>query len=327
MTKQYIQVQLKKSNDGKISFIASDETLDRSGEVIPIDSWDLENYKKNPVLLVNHDYRVENIVGKAKNIRREKGKLIFDPVFHDITQLAREVKEMVEQEILNTVSVGFMPHGPQKDGERSTNELFEISFVPVPANPSAERLNAIMDKSIEMIKDVNKKEIEEWVIKEEKDVGENKENKSPKCRMDGESKKECMSRKIEEMMKEDPNMDQDQAIAIASKYCDVPCDEKGEPKKDVTETEEKEGRVLSGKNRKLINDAVSTLKTATAALTDLLEATETANAGEAGVNKKGREPKVVYVRTEKEETLPSPVIRALQDVNRLTNDYLRKFKK
>ena len=324
MTKQYIQAELKKGDDGKITFIASDETLDRSGEVVPIDSWDLGNYKKNPVLLVNHDYKVENIVGRARNVRKDKGKLLFEPVFHEITQLAKEVKAMVEQGILNTVSVGFMPHGPQKDGDRPTNELFEISFVPVPANPSAERLSAVMVLSAEDL--VHVKEIEEWVIKEEKEEEEKKDEKSPACRMEDETKDECMSRKIPEIMREDPNMEQDQAVAIASSLCSKKCGSKDEKDDEKKEIEEKEGRVLSGKNRKLINEAVETLKTATAALADLLNATES-NVGEASVDiNQGREPKVVYVRTEKDSPVPSPVIRALQDLNRITNDSLRKFK-
>lgn len=321
MSKQFIEAQLKKNDDGGLTFIASDETLDRSGEVIPIDSWNLDNFKKNPVLLVNHDYQVQNIVGMARNIRKEAKKLIFDPVFHGITQLSREVKEMVEAGFLNTVSVGFMPHGPEKDGDRPTNELFEISFVPVPANPSAERLNAVMAKSIK--DDTEMKSIEDWI----KEQGEEKkkEEKSPACRVSGESKADCVARKIPEIMKEDPNMEQDQAVAIAENLCDKECGDKDEEDKAV----EKEGRVLSGKNRKLINEAVATLKTAAAALDELLNATETQNNdGKAGdIQEKGREPKVVYVQTEKETPLPSAVIRALQDVNRLSNGYLRKFKK
>jgi phage head maturation protease len=162
MPNQYISATLKKE-DGRITFVASDETLDRGGEVIPIDSWDLSNFKKNPVLLVNHDYKVENIVGLAKRVRVESGQLLFDPEFHGITQLSREVKDMVEQGILNTVSVGFMPHGPKKDGDKASNELFEISFVPVPANPSAERLRAVMAKAID---ETGQAEVKAWVEKQ-----------------------------------------------------------------------------------------------------------------------------------------------------------------
>lgn len=146
MSKQFLQAELKKEGD-LIEFIASDETLDRHGEKVPIDAWDLKNYKKNPVLLINHDYRVQNIVGKAKNLRVEGKKLIFEPVFHELTDLAKEVTGMVKDGFLNTVSVGFLPHWPETKGSNVINELLEISFVPVPANPMAQRIKDLSEEA------------------------------------------------------------------------------------------------------------------------------------------------------------------------------------
>jgi hypothetical protein len=53
------------------------------------------------------------------------------------------------------------------------------------------------------------------------------ETKSPACRMDDETKNECVSRKIPEIMKDDPDMEQDQAIAIAESMCSKKCKEAG----------------------------------------------------------------------------------------------------
>jgi HK97 family phage prohead protease len=306
--KKYLSAVLKKAKD-KITFVASDETLDRGGEVVPIDSWDLKNYGRNPVLLVNHDYKVENIVGKAENVRVEDKSLLFEPVFHGITQLSREVEAMVQEGILNTVSVGFMPHGPAKDGDRPTNELFEISFVPVPANPSAARLEAVMVKGLEP---AVIKEVAAWAGIEEK---------SPTCRQADETEEECQNRKIPEIMKDDPSMDQDQAVAIAMSMCKKPC--KISEGIKTEEIEEKEGRIISGKNRKLIGESIDILKQATTALDELLTATDS-NIGKDSIEIQGREPKVVKVQTEKE--VPHAVLRALQGINRETNDLLRKFK-
>lgn len=50
--------------------------------------------------------------------------------------------------------------------------------------------------------------------------------KSPACRQDGESREECISRKIPEIKDENPNMDNDQAVAIAASLCDKPCSDK-----------------------------------------------------------------------------------------------------
>lgn len=272
MLKQFIEAKLLKANDDGFTFIASDETLDRSGEVIPIESWDLKNYKRNPVLLVNHDYKVENIVGGARKLRIEDGKMLFDAMFHEITQLSREVKEMVKGGFLNTVSVGFMRKSPKKDGDKEQNELFEISFVPVPANPSAERLKAIMAEA--EVKAAEKTAIEEWIIKEEK----------------------------EETPVDDDDDDDELAI--------------------------KEGRVLSGKNRKLIDDAVGVLKNALGALEQLLQATEQPPKDARDENAQGREPKVVQVQEEAEPKgkADSTVVRALQAIAKSSNEALRLIK-
>lgn len=136
MQKQFIRGYFKKEGDNLV-IVASDETLDRHGEVLKISAWDLSEFKKAPRILVDHDHRVESIVGKASDIWIEDNKLLFTPIFHEITQLSREVKEMVEQGFLDTVSVGFIPHGAEKDGDSGRNELIEISFVTVGANPNA----------------------------------------------------------------------------------------------------------------------------------------------------------------------------------------------
>lgn len=170
--KIYLQAELKKVED-KLMFVASDETLDRHGDVIPIDSWDLKNYRKNPVLLINHDYSVESIVGKAGslNLDLDTKQLTFEPIFHELTQTSSEAKAMVEGGYLSTVSVGFMPIWPKKDGDKIKYELLEISFVPVPANPSAERLKALEGEAVD---DETKEKIEDFAKEdgEEVDAGE-----------------------------------------------------------------------------------------------------------------------------------------------------------
>lgn len=50
--------------------------------------------------------------------------------------------------------------------------------------------------------------------------------KSPACRIDGESKKQCIARKLPEILRENPGMTQDQAVAMASSMCSKPCKQK-----------------------------------------------------------------------------------------------------
>ena len=119
--------------EGKLLAIASTEDVDRAGDVIKLDSWDFNNFLKNPVLQAGHDYRPQFTIGVAKNLRIDDKKVVFEPVFHELTQLAREIKGMYEEGILKAWSVGFIPG--MKSGEK--NELLEISAVAVPANANA----------------------------------------------------------------------------------------------------------------------------------------------------------------------------------------------
>lgn len=127
---------------GKLVFVATDETIDREGEQISIDGWELDDFKKNPVMLWSHDPYTPNI-GSWENIRfRTVGgvkKLTMEPKFHRLGELSRLIADMVEQGFLRTLSVGFQ--ALQKEGNRFTKQkLLETSFVNIPANPQATQL-------------------------------------------------------------------------------------------------------------------------------------------------------------------------------------------
>lgn len=128
--------------DGKQVFVATDETVDREGEVISIDGWDLADYKRNPILLWSHN-PFEPMIGRATNIRMRsidgKKKMTFEPEFHEKSDLSKLIAELVREGWMKTVSVGFRPF--QKQGNRYTKQqMLEISFVNIPANPEATQL-------------------------------------------------------------------------------------------------------------------------------------------------------------------------------------------
>lgn len=125
--------------EGQKLFIASDETLDRHGEIISINAWDLTNFKANPVILGFHNYD-EPPLGYAeklgfKNIDGSK-RLVLDPVFHGKTELSRLYKELKDEGYPIALSVGFIPK-EMNDNVITKAELLEVSVVSVPANPSA----------------------------------------------------------------------------------------------------------------------------------------------------------------------------------------------
>lgn len=131
----------------RISVVASDETIDRYGDVVEVAGWDLAAYRRNPVVLIDHTYRVSALVGQA-DVRADKGRLIAD-ITHDPPErnvAAAMVHDRLMSGSLRTVSVGFRPltwksitdDDGKWTGYRFTKqELLEISWVVVPANPNA----------------------------------------------------------------------------------------------------------------------------------------------------------------------------------------------
>lgn len=140
-----------------MEFVLSDATVDRYGDIVEPDGWDLKNFKKNPIALFGHDSRFP--IGKWADLRVEGGKLIGK------LQLAQrgtsfridELIKLVEQGILRAVSVGFRalkaeplneadPYGPRRFLKQ---ELLETSLVSVPANPAALAMAKSMNLSSE----------------------------------------------------------------------------------------------------------------------------------------------------------------------------------
>ena len=135
-------------NSRAFTFVFSDESVDRYGDVIQARGWDLANFNANPVALFGHDAgTVENVIGAAKNVRVSGDKLVGDIEFMpaDVNPNAEAVYQMVKGGWLKTVSVGFAPieWKAAKDKSRPggvdfvKQELLEISIVPIPANPNA----------------------------------------------------------------------------------------------------------------------------------------------------------------------------------------------
>lgn len=120
-----------------VEFVASDETVDRYGEVIVQDGWDLNNMMKNPQLLFGHDYSALP-VGRVVEIGIEDAKLValVEIGTEEDNPLCPYIWSCIKKGYLRAVSVGLIPK--EWDGEYITRaELLEISIVTVPANPNA----------------------------------------------------------------------------------------------------------------------------------------------------------------------------------------------
>lgn len=129
-------------------FVASTGRKDRYGDIVDPHGWDLDAFRRNPVLLFGHRTsqlpvgRVEQI--GVQNDRLEASLVRFLPA--GVDEFADKVWQFVQRGFLRSVSVGFLPITRSSildaDGKHtgwlfSQQELVELSVVPVPANPEA----------------------------------------------------------------------------------------------------------------------------------------------------------------------------------------------
>lgn len=142
-----------------LDFVLSDATVDRYGDIVDPEGWDLRNFKKNPIALFGHNSSFP--VGKWSDLRVEEGKLKgrLNLAKRGTSYRLDELIGLIEQGILRAVSVGFRPlkaepidperpYGPQKYLKQ---ELLETSVVSVPANPAALALAKSMHVSDEVL--------------------------------------------------------------------------------------------------------------------------------------------------------------------------------
>jgi HK97 family phage prohead protease len=126
--------------DRTIIAIASDETVDRAGDVMVAAGCDASAYKNNPIVLLGHG--PTRPVGTASVITKSgrlEAVIKFAP--QGTSESADETYALVKAGVLNGVSIGFRPiesESLSRGGVKFTKwELLDISVVAVPANPSA----------------------------------------------------------------------------------------------------------------------------------------------------------------------------------------------
>lgn len=129
-----------------VTFTISTASVDRMGDTIAVDGWQMESYRKNPVVLWAHDSS-SLPVGKASKLWIESNKLKAETTFTPpgMARFNDTVYEMIKGGFLNATSVGFLPlkYSLVDDPKRRfgidfiEQELLEFSVVPVPANAEA----------------------------------------------------------------------------------------------------------------------------------------------------------------------------------------------
>lgn len=147
----------------RISGYASTSSTDRQGDKILSSAWDLTNFKKNPILLFNHDYGAP--VGRVTSISATDQGLQIEGIISPHSKIYGLVKD----EVLSALSIGALIKDAQYDQSEdvlviTAVELLEISVVSVPANPTA---SFSVRKSFETDKAFEKFQ-EEYLALEEK---------------------------------------------------------------------------------------------------------------------------------------------------------------
>jgi len=135
---------------GNFEVVVSTADIDRQGETIDQNGWDLSFYRMNPVVLWAHDY-FSLPIGIATEIEVKDGKLIAKGMFapEDANPFAQQVRRLYDLKIVRATSVGFIPL--ETDGNKITKaELLEFSFVPVPANPFALSLSKAQSLGLDL---------------------------------------------------------------------------------------------------------------------------------------------------------------------------------
>ncbi len=153
------------NDSGTFKVIISTADVDRQGESVSQNGWDLSFYKSNPIVLWAHDYGSLPI-GVTTSIEVKDGKLVAEGKFAPAAAnpFAQQVRMLYDLGMVNTTSVGFIPKefDTKESGKITKSELLEYSFVPVPANPYALRLDQIKKLGIDTlmlkVKGINIKE-------------------------------------------------------------------------------------------------------------------------------------------------------------------------
>jgi len=170
------KIELKERKN-KYNMIISKEVKDRDGETVLLSWLDVKNYKKNPVVLIDHKYTIDSIVWKTTKIKVDWKNLIAEFNFID-TENWKLAEKLYEAGLLKASSIWFL--AKERDNGDYTkitkSELLEWSLVAVPANAEALSLD---EKTI-------KKAIDIWLLTkwEEEDIEEIKTNEFDEIKKD-----------------------------------------------------------------------------------------------------------------------------------------------
>lgn len=153
-------------DERSITSYVSKITIDRGGDIVEPNGLDDKNYRKNPIVLFNHNYDAP--VGKNLWLKKEKDGVLAKTHFAK-TAFADDIFQLVKEGVLSAYSIGFLPKIWEWDQKEEIMtfkewELLEYSIVSVPMNPDAVNESLKMVKS-DVAKEILTKQLESDKIK------------------------------------------------------------------------------------------------------------------------------------------------------------------
>jgi hypothetical protein len=159
-----------------VRHVISTSALDRVGRIVEVSGWRLNHYRANPVVLADHDYSIERIIGCGIDTKVEGDALVSTTQFHE-EGIGNVAFRLVQAGLGRAWSVGWQGikahFSDVIEGECSCkevakkagrsyvlhylqSELLEYSLVAIPANR-----DAVMGLQAAGL--VKKAEVEEWI--------------------------------------------------------------------------------------------------------------------------------------------------------------------
>lgn len=135
-------LRIKSESDGSVVFegYANKAIVDRGNDMIGKKAWKLDNYKKNPIVLFNHDHTKP--IGKMLDVQAtDEGLFVKGRISNSKDPDISRIRDLVKEGILNSLSVGMRVHDEDRqDGVNviKSAELHEISVVAVPMNQDSQ---------------------------------------------------------------------------------------------------------------------------------------------------------------------------------------------
>lgn len=148
-----------KQKNGVHTFVISTNQRDRHGEIVLQSGLEMKYWEENPVVILDHDYTVEKIVGRGIAVRKLADTTEVDVLFAD-NELGQYTRKLCDDGMLNMCSIGFIPKKVDSSDKTifTEAEMIELSIVVVGSNRGALRKMADEERtklySLGLFKDI-----------------------------------------------------------------------------------------------------------------------------------------------------------------------------